>query len=489
MKKTIVRMFSFLLVAVMMCTAFSGCGKTGGNSSDLSSETGKLESNISETVSSSSETNSSENSQTSSNGSGSSKGDKESSKSETSSNNTPTGKVGPYAGAEKYKGQTVKAVLWFVPSASEKASIAAFEKKFGINVEIESTANDMDIYSTRVAAIIASGEHCDVTLVQNINIFNNAKNVLKPLDSIKTFHKDDPALDKEAMDALKVRGKYYSLNVKGSWQTDSEVMYFNSAAFKKRGVKSPKKYYNEGNWNWDTFLKCAKAMTYTENGTNYYGYTATEWYSFASSAGIDLVSYNGTEIKSNINNPKLISAMKFTNELYNKHKVCSPKFYDIQRFCNGTVAMFSNLTYQMTKEQTGFTKLASGVEIDAVPFPSPKGSKTYTPASYKGFGVMKTSKNPEAAVLFIRWFLDPANDKREYINPNFAKLRKKVSYDSNKVVAWAEGVMNYGSSTTYDTFLFDCGNNADSAQISTTMQRYEKILNNAINKCNRIIKK
>lgn len=478
MKNKIVKIFSLLLVMCMMCSAFVGCGSNEDVSSDLSSNTSDVESDATDT-----------NSEDSSDSSEDNKSDISSTTSNKDSSNVSTGNVDPYEGAEKYRGQTVKAVLWFVPSASEKASIEAFEKKFGINVEIESTANDMDIYSTRVAAIIASGEHCDVTLVQNINIFNNAKNVLKPLDSIKTFHKDDPALDKEAMDALKVRGKYYSLNVKSSWQTDSEVMYFNSAAFKKRGVKSPKEYYNEGNWNWDTFLECAKAMTYTENGTNYYGYTATEWYSFASSAGIDLVDYNGTEIKSNINNPTLVSALKFTNELYNKHKVCSPKFYDIQRFCNGTVAMFSNLTYQMTKEQTGFTNLSSGVEVDAVPFPSPKGSKTYTPASYKGFGVMKTSKNPEAAVLFIRWFLDPANDKREYINPNFAQLREKVSYDSNKVVAWAEGVMNYGSSTTYDTFLFDCGNNADSAQISTTMQRYEKILNNAINKCNRIIKK
>ena len=213
----------------------------------------------------------------------------------------------------------------------------------------------------------------------------------------------------------------------------------------------------------------------------------TNWYTFANSAGVDLVSYNGSELKSNINNSTLLSAMKFVNELYNKHKVCSPKFYDNAGFCNGTVAMFSNLIYQMTREQTGFSNLSSGVQVDAVPFPSPKGAKAYTPATYKGFGVMKTSKNPEAAVLFIRWFLDPANDKREFINPGFEALRNKV-LNTNKMVPWGSGVLDYGASINYETFLYDCEMNADPAQISTTAQRYDKILNSAIKKCNKVIK-
>ncbi len=481
MKKAVFKSFLMLLVFCMVISSFAGCKKTEDTSS-YSSGYSSVSGDVSDTESTES-----------------TESKVDASKDETSSTNskpvssTPStgednGEFDPYKNASKYKGQTVKVLLWFEPSASEKASIKAFEDKFGIKVEIESTANKSDIYSTRVAAIVAAGEVCDVTLVSHSSIFNNAKNVLKPLDSIKTFQKNDPAFDTEAMNALKVRGRYYGMNIKGSWQTDTEVMYFNSAAFKNRGVKSPKDYYNEGNWNWDTFLECAKAMTYTENGTSYYGYTATKWYTFINSAGIDLVSYSGTELKSNINNATLLSAMKFTNELYNKHKVCSSKFYDNTGFCNGTVAMFSNLTYQMTKEQTGFSNLSSGVTVDAVPFPSPKGSKVYTPATYKGFGIMKTAKNPEAAVLFIRWFLDPANDKREYVNSSFVNLRNTVAYSNNKVVAWAEGVFNYGSSETYDKFLYDCEMNADPAQISTTAQRYEKILNTAIKKCNKIIK-
>ncbi len=484
MKKILWRSLMVILSITMMISCFSACGEDN-NSSDKDVD-------VTSSDTSSTEDNGSENDSTASGDTtnGSSQSGSSTQSSSTQSGTTTGSKFeNAYKGIEKYKGKTIKAVLWYVPQASEKKAIKAFEDKYGIKVEIESTANNAEVYNTRVAQIISSGESCDVCLVQNTTLFTYAKNILKSLDSIKTFQKNDPAYDLEQMNTLKVRGKYYGINVKDSWQTDEEVMYFNPNAFKNRGVKSPAEYYKEGNWNWDTFLECAKAMTYADKGTQYYGYTATKWYTFINSAGIDLVTYDGAKLTNNINNQTLLKAMTFTNELYNKYKVCSSKFYDTNGFNNGTVAMFSNLTYSMTKAETAFSDLASGVAVDAVPFPSPKGSKNYVPASYKGFGVMKSSKNPEAAVYFIRWFLDPANDKREFINDKFVALRSQLSASPNKIVPFAGSVFSYGSSINYETFLYDCEYNADPQQISTTAQRYVKILDTAMTKTNKIVNK
>ncbi len=516
MKRNLLKIFMIVLSVCMIMTSFAGCNSekttsTGGDEVIVNSETVNTDdTDVSQTEATDSQdetastdsqeettstTSKKETTSTTSNkGTTSTTSKKETtsttSKTETTSKitETNTGAFDPYEGIEKYKGKTVKVLLWFTPSKSEKASIAAFEEKYGIKVKIESTANDADVYATRLAEIISAGESCDVCLVSNSTLFAFAKNILKSVESVKTFQADDPAYDLEQMNQLKVRGKLYGINVKGSWQTDEEIMYYNPNAFKNKGVKSPGDYYKEGNWNWDTFLECAKAMTYEDNGTKYYGYTATKWYTFINSAGTDLVTYDGATLTNNINDTTLLKAMTFTNELYNKYKVCST-FYDVSGFSNGTVAMFSNLTYSMTKEQTAFSDLASGVAVDAVPFPSPKGSTVYTPASSKAFGIMKSAENPEAAIYFIRWFLDPENDNREYINDSFATLREQVSQAENKVSPFAPAVFNYGSSINYEQFLYDCIYNADSQQITTTAQRYAKILETAMKKSTKIASK
>lgn len=41
----------------------------------------------------------------------------------------------------------------------------------------------------------------------------------------------------------------------------STVCYYNKSMIERYGVKSPKEYFMEGNWTWETFMKCMEEMT------------------------------------------------------------------------------------------------------------------------------------------------------------------------------------------------------------------------------------
>ncbi len=60
------------------------------------------------------------------------------------------------------------------------------------------------------------------------------------------------------LDMMKYKGGYYALNY--PWSGCS-LFYYNKTMFEEYGEKSPKEYYMEGNWTWDTMEACLKAVT------------------------------------------------------------------------------------------------------------------------------------------------------------------------------------------------------------------------------------
>jgi len=78
-----------------------------------------------------------------------------------------------------------------------------------------------------------------------------------------------PFTDEEYAQLAKTCGNYYldMLNYKGKshgvmspW-SGGTLFYYNKTLFEQYGVKSPKEYYMENNWNWDTMEKCFNEIT------------------------------------------------------------------------------------------------------------------------------------------------------------------------------------------------------------------------------------
>lgn len=419
--------------------------------------------------------------------------DKTPDKDTSSKNDTASDKEDSNAGSanlnKDLKGTTLK-ILWWQPfMESEQKVIDKFEKETGIKVVSKNTVN-AGTYGELISSSLAAKEGYDIAMFNNIDFPGRPMNYFQPLNDIKSFDLSDPAWDKGVMDAQKINGKYYGVNINGSNHTEYICMYFNETIFDARGAKTPRDYWEKGKWNWDTFVECAKATTYTENNVKIYGYAnrgssyLTYW---TTAQGTDFVKYDGKKFTSNLSNSKLLSTIQFVNELGSKLKVCDPNnTYGIPDFRESKAAMHSSITYAMRKDSsTKFNQMTD--KIDAVPFPMPKGQKQIAIVDSTLFGVLKGAKNPDAAALFLRYFLDPKNYdmSANFINKNLEKTFNELA-KMDKRVSVSEGVVNHSALANFGNI---CHNIAltNPGQVTSKVQSYGDTFKMAINKANKTI--
>lgn len=388
------------------------------------------------------------------------------------------------------KGTTLK-VLWWQPfMESEKKVIKQFEKETGIKVVSKNSTN-AGTYGELISASLAGKEGYDIAMFNNIDFPGRPMNYFQPLNDIKSFDLNDSAWDKGVMDSQKINGKYYGVNINGSNHTEYACMFFNETMFKDRGVKTPREYWEEGKWNWDTFLDCAKAMTYKENGVQVYGYVnrgtgyITYW---TQAAGTDFIKYDGKKFTSNLGNSKLLDVIKYYNEFGSKLKVMdSNNSWGIPDFRSGKAAMHSVISYAMRKDSsTKFNQMTD--KIDAVPFPMPKGEKQVAIVDSTLFGVLKGAKNPDAAALFLRYFLDPKNYdmSSNFINKNMEKTFNELA-KMDKRVSISQGVVNHAALVDFANVCHNIAlTNAD--QVTAKVKSYSSNFDVAVNKANKAIK-
>ncbi len=388
------------------------------------------------------------------------------------------------------KGTTVKVLFWRPLTTDEKSVVASFEKQTGMKVQFKFAANAGGVYAELISASLAAKEGFDVAMFNNINFPNRPTNIMQPLNDIKGFDFTDPAWDKTLMDAHAIGGKYYGANIIGGHTNEFVAMYFNETQFKNRGVKTPRQLWEAGNWNWDTFLEAAKAMTYKENGVQHYGYVnrgmgyMTYW---LQAAGTDFITYDGKKFTNNISNAELLNLVKYYNEFRTKHKIMSDETYGVPHFRSGESAMFSVISYAMFKESdTNFAQMTD--TIDAVPFPMPKGSKQVALVDSCLFGVLKGAKNAEGAAHFIRYFLDPQNYSMSdnFINKNLEKTFNELA-KMEKRVSISEGVIANAAQVDFGNV---CHNIVltDAAQVTSKVKSYAPQFTIAVDKANKAVK-
>lgn len=387
------------------------------------------------------------------------------------------------------KGTTIKVLWWRPLEDAEKKVIEKFEKETGAKVEVKNTTN-AGTYGELISASLAAKEGYDIAMFNNIDFPGRPTQYMQPLNKIKGFDFNDSAWDKSVMDTQKIDGNYYGVTINGSLNSEYICMFFNETMFKDRGVKTPREHWEAGNWNWDTFLECAKAMTYEDNGVQVYGYLnrgssyVTYW---TQAAGTDFVKYDGSKFASNISDTKLIDTLKFYNDLAHKYNVSdSENVYGVPDFRSGNAAMFSCITYPMRKvADTKFSQMTD--TIDAVPFPMPKGQKEVALIDSTLFGILKGAKNPEGAAVFLRYFLDPANyDMSSYfINKNLENTFNALS-KMEKRVSITEGVVNYAAQVNFANV---CHNLAltSTDQVSAKLQSYKSNFDVAVQKANKAL--
>lgn len=366
--------------------------------------------------------------------------------------------------------------LWSEPSDEDKAFFKSFEDKYGGKVTY--TVTTWGELEAKISAAIGADNSPDLIWTHEGNYIKNAINkVIAPIDDRIDLNDDlwDPMSRQMTWD-----GKTYLAIPNG---TASEVLvYFNKTMFKNNGVKTPLDYYNEGNWNFETFEECARALTADTTGDgkiNQYGWSSWRMFDFVYANGGTIAEVkDGNSADVSMDSTQAKYGFQFLKDAYQKYGYAKPNgnmtySTDLQ---SGTVAMVSENAFIGTQlgDMTD--------EWDVVPFPAgPDNTEKKNIVTALGWGLAANSKNPEGAVAYMQMYAQYKMDsERNQLAKTFSEEQLTRIYDARKNPLPPHVETNFGvwEKSQY-SFIFGIANNLD---VSKGIEQWSPILKAQIKK-------
>ena len=389
----------------------------------------------------------------------------------------------PYAGIEEYEGTTIKFATWIDHTKSEAARVfASFEEKYGIKVEL--VPINQKEYVTKIAGLISSEASPDI-------IVNNGKtpsvySLLMPLNEVSSVNLNDEFWDSDVLELNKQNDNYYLLNSDYSPQNYRSVVTYNKKLFEDNGFKSPKEYYDEGNWTIETMQECATRIA--RLGSDYVGLSAKPA-AFAQIFGTSLIEYKDGKYVNNSDSEELKEAYKWAISC--KEKGIFTYKYMWWKFNQNLVGMeiYSDWILRANGAYAQY-----GVDPDVVGYvPLPKVSKDAKQVNNldnRSYGICKGSKNAEAAGYFLRYFLDYENyDEEEMFHSDEAaemfKALREMEGETNILVETSCLATYYGEQTDYP--CYDSVLGSASAQFNVNLKRFSSEIQTVVDSCNEML--
>jgi multiple sugar transport system substrate-binding protein len=191
------------------------------------------------------------------------------------------------------------------------------------------------------------------------------------------------------------------------------VIYYNKKKFDEAGLPYPK-----DSWTKEQFLETAQKLTKKDakGKTIQYGFVDDypNWGAWVNAYGGTWVDNERDPKRCTLDSPEAVAGVQFRSDLIHKYGVSpSPTFMaamggmdysDI--FAQGMAAMFHSGIWHTPK----FRKFKD-FSWDAVEFPKGAGGKRNFPLSAAGYGILKTSKNPELAYELVKFLAGEVGQK------------------------------------------------------------------------------
>lgn len=368
----------------------------------------------------------------------------------------PVGNFDPYADMpSSVRGKVVKVALWWTPNAVEKEQLDAAKSKLGIAYKPVTIPSDL--YNSKLTSMVASGDAPDMAAVGSdfypMSIING---LFQSLDKGNFDIENDPAYDLAQMEAFKWGGKYYGVQCKTNMTYQRYCLYYNETMFNNRGVKTPLKYWKEGNWNWDTFAELCKKMTHTKNGETIWGYSSddAEILGFLLAADTDFVTVSNDKISNNIKSKKVLDVLGNISDL-RANGYWDPEASGSSKFINGRAAMMGNRSW-MIETTTGLASTSMTDKWGVVPMPSPKGQAETIGINPCVWGIPTGAKNVTAASYFIRHFLDwsSVDFKSVIAGEQQLEMFNYLTNAKNKRITVSMGITTYLDTANYYQLLW-----------------------------------
>ena len=412
MTTKIKRISSAICALVMLATAMTGCKKNTSDDSQYS----VIEIVDYESADNDSSTGSGTN-DTKSNNSSSSAKDNSSSGTSGSDN----GAVNP----ADYKGTTVQYATWqYADGIDTDAAIAKFKKKYGISVQLVTVPQAT--YVQEITSLINAGKAPDV--IRDWQYFPSYLTIGQPLENAK-IDLTDPIWDQNVIKSREINGKHYGINsVGGLFNAPGAIVFYNKKLLNSNGIKTPEDYKNIGKWNFDAFYQIMKSVAAI--GKGYEGvYVDNFGQIISQSFGTDIYKYVDGKFVSGINDPMLTTVWQMVTKWAKEGLVDTNTGREI--FINGKCGLAVTGSYGLKK--SGYWRDMNAKDIGYIELPELNGTKPSTPVTNALWGICKGSKNPVAAGIFLRYYLDANNYNmaNEFISSDAANYAAKLSTSAN----------------------------------------------------------
>lgn len=327
--------------------------------------------------------------------------------------------------AEKYRGTTVVYATWKNPYQNEDGKVVDdFQKKYGIKVEIDVTPQAT--YVQEIAGKIAAGESPDI-FFDNC-FFPASISCLQPIDAMQ-LDLTDGIWDKGMLEMSKLGGKSFLVNTVGNIWAEVDCLFYNKKIFADNNITTPEDYVKAGKWNFAALTKCMKDV---KNAGYIGGYVDVQ--SLLASTGAGFYKYENGRFANGVT-PMTTTVIKQISQWVSDGLIRDPREYNLlQNFIKGNCGIAITNAYGM--KATGYFANMNPNDVGFTYIPQYDDSnKAYTTGLFRGWGLVRGAKNPVAAGIFLRYYLDAGNydTASAFINKDaqnfFFKLTSGVDTD------------------------------------------------------------
>ena len=393
---------------------------------------------------------------------------------------------------DSVKKKELHILMWRDYTTSEKKQVEDFQAKTGIKVRTTLTTEYE--YSTKLIALISDKDSPDVVTLSSMEYPARATKAMQLLDE-KTFRLEDECWNKTYMDDFRVKSKYYSVAMTGTWSVEdcNYLSIYNKNILSAAGVTTmPYDLYKAGNWNWAEQQKIMEKV----KASGKTGMTIQCPDLYMLSAGVDFADYNPDTAKfvSLLDDakvrPTIENSWKALQEATNKELITT--LFDISGFRQGKYGFMSIICFTLYNQGGHLDGVDGGVSaIEAVPLAGPTQATAYVPVRAKTWGVAKGADNVEGAAYFLRYYLDPATVDMDstFWHGQFKEVFNIITKSNKKITLVGSGVVDYSNGIgTYNSICSELAAGTV-GQAPTIINKHKGKINTSLTRANSAVER
>ncbi len=303
-----------------------------------------------------------------------------------------------------YWGKTIKFISTIDPAVDESGPVVEnFEKEYGITVQI--IPSGLDEHAQKIMGLIAADQSPDVA--RSNGDFPAFLGYMQSLDAAKLDY-NEPIWNQNTFKMTTFGGSPYLCDTVGNIWAEADIVMYSKSLLRRANAYTPEEYDAMGKWTWEAFFEIGNAVQKVNGGKP--GCAINSYECFYHAAGGSVYKLNNERITNGFNSKTVEIMTKYSQA--RKDNILMFGKSVTAALMEGEIGITTLHAWSLKKtgdlrngkwDDYGFYYLPYYDEAAAA-----TGIRSAT-GVFKGWGICKGAKEPVAAGLFLREYLDVNN--------------------------------------------------------------------------------